>query len=175
MNTKDFQVVNKSLPKVDGINLVTGSAKYTDDFDLPGTLYAKVLTSPYPHARILSIKSERAKALSGVHAVLTHKDLKPVRHTTAGQSYPEPSPYDTVILPDKARYVGDRVAFVAAQSVAAAEEALDLIKVEYEELPALLDMEEAVTRADVLVHEEPDPRGIGQVRYAAAVDIEEIV
>ena len=157
---KTLQTVNKSLPKVDGVNLVKGSAKYTDDFDMPGMLYAKVLTSPHPHAKILNINTEKAKALPGVHAVLTHKDLKPVRHTTAGQSYPEPSPYDRVILDNKVRFVGDRVAVVAAESLSIAEDALKLIDVEYEVLPAVFDMEEAMKPDAPVIHDEEDSTGI---------------
>jgi len=160
MDTKTLQIVNKSLPKVDGVNLVTGSAKYTDDFDMPGMLYAKVLTSPHPHAKILNINMEKAKALPGVHAVLTHKDLKPIRHTTAGQSYPEPSPYDRIILDAKVRFVGDRVAVVVAESLRIAEDALELIDVEYEVLPAVFDMEEAMKSGAPIIHDEEDSTGI---------------
>ncbi len=103
MSANNLQVVNTSLSKVDGVSLVTGAAKFTDDFTMPGMLYAKILTSPHPHARIISINTEQAKAVPGVHAVLTYNDVKPIRHTKAGQSYPEPSPYDRVILENKVR------------------------------------------------------------------------
>ncbi|MBD3309200.1 molybdopterin-dependent oxidoreductase [candidate division KSB3 bacterium] len=155
-------VVNKSLPKVDGIQLVTGSAKYTDDFDLPGLLHAKVLTSPHPHARIKHIQIDRASELPGVHAVLTHQNLPlpQLRHTRAGQSYPEPSPYDHVILDEKVRFVGDRVAVVAAESLRIAEQALQLIEVEYELLPAVFDMQQAMNPGAPIIHDEADATGI---------------
>ena len=160
MSAKNLQVVNASLPKVDGVSLVTGSARYVDDFTMPGMLYAKILTSPHPHARIASINTERAKALPGVRAVLTYKDLKPIRHTKAGQSYPEPSPYDRVILDNKLRFIGDRVAVVAAETLRIAEGALQLIEVEYEVLPAVLDLEEAMKPGAPIIHDEKDASGI---------------
>lgn len=160
MSTKNLQIVNTSLSKVDGVSLVTGSAKYTDDFTMPGMLYAKILTSPHPHARIISINTERAKAVPGVHAVLTYKDVKPIRHTKAGQSYPEPSPYDRVILENKVRFIGDRVAVAAAETLRIAEEALQLIEVEFEVLPAVLDLEEAMQPGAPVIHDEQDAAGI---------------
>jgi putative selenate reductase molybdopterin-binding subunit len=160
MNTQDYRIVHQSLPKVDGINLVTGTAKYTDDFTMPGILSAKVLTSPHPHARILQMNTTKAKALPGVHAVLTYQDVKPIRHTTAGQSYPEPSPYDRVILDNKVRFVGDRVAVVVAESLKIAEAALHLIEVEYEILPAVFDMEEAMQPGAPVIHDEENATGI---------------
>ncbi|MBZ5630662.1 MAG: 2Fe-2S iron-sulfur cluster binding domain-containing protein, partial [Acidobacteriia bacterium] len=134
-------VVGHSLQKTDGVKLVTGRPCFTDDIHLPGMLIGKILPSPHAHARIKRIDVRKARALPGVHAVLTYKDVPRVAHTTAGQSWPEPSPYDTYLLDSKVRFVGDRVAAVAAESRAIAEEALRLIKVEYEVLPAILDME----------------------------------
>lgn len=160
MKTKELRVVNTSVPKVDGPDLVTGSAKYTDDFNMPGLLHAKILTSPYAHARIVSMNTTKAKALPGVHAVLTHTDVPKVRHTKAGQSYPEPSPYDRVILDHKVRFVGDRVAVVAADRLDTAEKALELIEVEYEILPAVFDVEEAMQPGAPRIHDEEDARGI---------------
>ncbi len=98
MDTTQLHIVNKPFQKVEGKSLVTGSARYTDDFTLPGMLHAKLLLSPHPHAKIMRINTEKAEALPGVHAVLTYKDITPVRHSTAGQSWPEPSPYDRLIL-----------------------------------------------------------------------------
>ena len=153
---KNLHIVNTSLPKVDGFDLVTGSAKYTDDFTMPEMLYAKVLTSPHPHARITGIDIDKAEALPGVHAVLTYKDVKPIRHTRAGQSYPEPSPYDHLILENKVRFVGDRVAVVAAETLRIAEDALKLIDVTYEVLPSVFDMEEAIKPGAPVIHDEED-------------------
>ncbi len=167
--------VGVSVAKTDGRALTRGEPVFTDDIAPPGLLHAKVLGSPHPHARIRRVDKSRALAHPGVVAVLCHQDVKPILHTRAGQSHPEPSPYDTVVLPDKARFVGDRVAVVAARSLQAAVEALSLIDVEYEPLPALLDPEEALRRADVLIHEQPDPRGIaegGRSNVAARIDIQ---
>ncbi len=166
--------VGESVTKIDGWKLARGEPVFTDDFQRPGMLYAKVLRSPHPHARILKVDSSRALQHPGVVAVLWHRDVKPILHTRAGQSYPEPSPYDTVLLPEKARFVGDRVAIVAAESLCAAEEALGLIEVDYQELPAILNPEEALARTDVLIHEQPDPRGIseaGRSNVAARIDL----
>lgn len=153
-------IVGKNVRKVDGIELVTGRPAFADDLHLPGMLYGKILPSPHAHARILRIDTRPALALPGVHAVLTYKDVPRVAHTTAGQSWPEPSPYDTYLLDSKVRFVGDRVAAVAAESRAQAEEALRRIKVEYQVLPAVLDMEHAMDAGAAVIHDEPDSKGI---------------
>ena len=180
MSIEHVQVVKTSVEKVDGVKLVTGAAKYTDDFDRPGLLHAKLLFSPHPHAKILSINTEKAEALPGVAAVLTYKDVKPVRHTKAGQSYPEPSPYDRLILDRKVRFIGDRVAVVAAESLKIAEQALELIDVEYDVLPPVLDMEAAMQPGAALIHDEEDATGIYDVarnvaayKRAEAGDVEQ--
>ena len=110
-------------------------------------LYAKVLHSPHAHARIKKIDITRAKELKGVAAVLTWQDLPRVVYSTAGQSDPIPGPLDTFSLDNKVRFVGDRVAFVAAETPEIAEKALSLIEVEYETLPAILDSREAMKPA----------------------------
>ena len=149
-------VVGRNVRKVDGVKLVTGGAAFTDDVQIPGMLHGKILPSPHAHARIRRIDTSKAKALPGVHAVLTYKDVPRVPHTTAGQAWPEPSPYDTYLLDSKVRFVGDRVAAVAAESRAIAEKALGLIEVEYEILPAVLDMEQAMAPGAPVIHDEPD-------------------
>jgi putative selenate reductase molybdopterin-binding subunit len=153
-------IVGKNLRKVDGYKLVTGRPAFTDDIRLPGLLHGKILPSPHAHARIKRIDTRKALALPGVHAVLTYKDVPRVPHTTAGQSWPEPSPYDTYLLDSKVRFVGDRVAAVAAESRAIAEEALRLIEVEYEVLPAVLEIEQAMADGAPVIHDEPDSKGI---------------
>lgn len=153
-------VVGRRVRKVDGFKLVTGKTAFTDDIALPGMLIGKILGSPHAHARIKRIDTRRAKALPGVHAVLTYQDVPRVPHTTAGQAWPEPSPYDTYLLDSKVRHVGDRVAAVAAETRAIAEEALRRIEVEYEVLPAVLDMEHAMDRGTAVIHDEPDSTGI---------------
>src|SRR5208282_1169298 len=167
MSTK-HSVVGKNLRKVDGYKLVTGRPAFTDDIHIPGLLYGKILPSPHAHARIKRIDTSKAKALPGVHAVLTYKDVPRVPHTTAGQSWPEPSPYDTYLLDSKMRLVGDRVAAVAAESRAIAEEALRLIEVEYEVLPAILEIEQAMAEGAPVIHDEPDSKGIHDAKHNLA-------
>lgn len=158
--TIECSIVGKNVRKVDGIKLVTGRPAFTDDIHISRMLYGKILPSPLAHARIKRIDTRKAKALAGVHAVLTYKDVPRVPHTTAGQSWPEPSPYDTYLLDSKVRFVGDRVAAVAAESRAIAEKALRLIKVEYEVLPCVIDMEHAMDPGAPVIHDEPESTGI---------------
>src|SRR5579862_2886197 len=154
--TSNHSSVGKNVRKVDGFKLVTGRPAFTDDIHLPGMLHGKILPSPHAHACIKRIDTSKAKALPGVHAVLTYKDVPRVPHTTAGQSWPEPSPYDTYMLDSKVRFVGDRVAAVAAENRAIAEQALKLIEVDYEVLPAVLDMEQSMAPGAPVIHDEPD-------------------
>jgi len=151
-----LRVVGKPEQKVDALKLVQGRPAFAADVELPGMLYAKVLRSPYAHARIRRIDASRARALPGVHAVLTHQDIPRVVFSTAGQSDPIPGPLDFVSLDSKVRYVGDRVAFVAAESPEIAEKALRLIEVEYEPLPAVLDPRQAMAPGAPVIHDEPD-------------------
>ena len=165
--------VGRNVTKIDAFKMVRGEPVYTDDVHPIGMLWAKVLGSPHAHARIVSVDASRALALPGVVDVAWHAQVKAIPHTRAGQSHPEPSPWDTVILPEKARFIGDRVAVVVAESLEIAEKALGLIEVRYEQLPALTDMDEAHRRTDVLIHEVPDPRGIaegGRSNVAARID-----
>jgi len=159
-NMSETHVVGKPQVKVDGDKLVRGRPVFTDDFRLEGMLYGALLTSPYAHARIKSIDTSRAKALAGVEVILTHEDIRRVKYASGGQSYPQPPPYDQVSLDNKVRHVGDRVAVVAAQSPAIAEKALKLIEVEYEELPLVLDPEEAMQDGAPVIHDEIDTEGI---------------
>src|SRR5437764_7537867 len=107
--------------------LVTGAPVYAAEYEQPNMLHARILHSPHAHANILHIDTSKANALPGVRAVLTHEDLPRVAHSTAGQPYPETSPYDAYLLDRRVRYVGDWVAFVAADTPAIAEEALSMI------------------------------------------------
>ncbi len=147
---------SKSVKKVDALSMATGRALYVDDFQVPGMLIGKVLRSPHAHAKILKIDASEAKKIPGVVCVLTHKDVPRIPHTTAGQGYPEPSPYDTFILDNKVRYVGDRVAAVAAETRDAAERAIRAIDVTYEVLPAVLDCERAMDPDAPKIHDEDD-------------------
>ncbi len=152
----ETNVVGKPEKKVDAAKLVQGKPAFTDDIELRGMLYAKVLHSPVAHARIKRIDVSKARALPGVHAVLTYHDIPRVVYSTAGQSDPIPGPLDTFSLDSKVRFVGDRVAFVAAESEEIAEHALELIEVEYEELPAILDPREAMKPGAPRIHDEPE-------------------
>lgn len=151
-----YAAVGKPVPKVDAVKLALGRSAFTEDLELRGMLVGKVLHSPLAHARILRIDASKARALPGVAAVLTHEDLPRVVYSTAGQSDPIPGPLDCFSLDNKVRFVGDRVAFVAAESEAIADAALELIEVEYEELPAIIDMGEALTPGAVRIHDEPE-------------------
>jgi len=165
------RIVGQRARKVDGFKLVTGRTAFTDDIALPGLLVGRILGSPHAHARIRGIDVSRARALPGVHAVLTYQDVPRVPHTTAGQAWPEPSPYDTYLLDAKVRFVGDRVAAVAAESRAIAEEALRRIEVDWEVLPPVLDMEHAMDPGAPVIHDEPDATGIRDAARNLAGDI----
>ncbi len=159
--TDGWQVVGKPEKKVDAVKLAQGKPAFAADllgadYPMRGMLYAKVLRSPHAHALIKRIDTSKAKALPGVAAVLTWQDIPRVVYSTAGQSHPIPGPLDTFSLDRKVRFVGDRVAFVAAESVEIAEAALRLIEVEYEPLPAVLDKEEAMKPGAPVIHDEPE-------------------
>ena len=153
---KETLQVGYPLEKVDAMGLVTGTQKYVEDIDMPqNLLHIKVLGSPYAHAEIKKIDVEEAKKMPGVVVIYTYKDLPRVMRTTAGQGFPEPSPYDTPTLDKKVRYVGDRVAIVAAETEEQAIEACRKIKVEYKVLDPVLDTEEAMTSKSI-IHDEKD-------------------
>jgi CO/xanthine dehydrogenase Mo-binding subunit len=142
--------VGQSVPRVDGLEKVTGRVEYTINMEIPGMLHVKVLRSPHPHARIVAIDASRAERFRGVRAVLTREDLKSSRV----DPYYGPVVRDQPIVAiDRVRYVGDVVAAVAAVDEQVAEEALELIAVEYEELPAVLDVAEAMRPGAPLLHE----------------------
>ena len=137
--TDKYSVFGKSLPLIDSFEKVTGGLKFAGDLlGLPGTLYAKVLRSPHAHARIVKIDATKAEALPGVHAVITYKNTPDKDWTCLAQNW-YGHVFDKVV-----RYVGDEVAAVAAIDEDTAEKALELIEVEYEELPAVFGVEEAI-------------------------------
>ncbi len=132
-----MDVISRSVPPQEVTEKVTGVAKYTDDYTFPDMLFARTLRSPYPHARILSINTDKAKSLAGVHAVLTYKDIPGENlHGLVYRDWP-------VLCHDVVRYTGDAVAIVAADSEDIATEALSLIDVAYEPLPVVGDPEYA--------------------------------
>ncbi len=148
--------VGKPTKKVDAQKLVQGKPSFVADFIGRDTLVAKVLFSPVAHARIKHIDVSQARSLDGVAAVLTYKDIPRVIYSTAGQSDPIPGPLDAFSLDHKVRFVGDRVAFVAAETIEIANQALKLIEVEYEELPKILDMDDAMKPGTIQIHDEPE-------------------
>jgi len=168
-----YSAVGRRTPKTEGLGLVSGRAKYTDDFTAEGMLYGRIKRSPHAHARIKSIDTSKAKALPGVHCVLTHEDVPRVPYTSAGQNYPEPSPYDMFMLDTKVRFVGDRVAAVAAETPLLARKACDLIDVQYEELTPILDPADAMKDGAPRIHDEPDASGIEDAsrNLAARIDL----
>jgi len=150
-----MKYVRNSHPKKDGMQLVQGYPVYTDDLAPKNALIVKVLRSPHAYARIKNIKTDAAKKIPGVVEVLTWKDVPRIPYTRAGQCYPELSAYDKFILDEYVRHVGDDVAIVAAKDEATADKALRLLRVEYEVLDPILDMEEAVDH-ETIVHPEPE-------------------
>jgi putative selenate reductase molybdopterin-binding subunit len=156
----ETKVVGKGETKVDAIKLAKGNPAFVDDIEMRGMLYARLLTSPHAHARILDIDDSEALALPGVRAVIHYKNVARVKYASGGQSYPNPPPYDQVSFDNKVRYVGDRVAAVAADTIEIAEAALKLIKVDYEVLPAIFDEREAILPGAPIIHDEADTEGI---------------
>jgi 4-hydroxybenzoyl-CoA reductase alpha subunit len=154
-----FSIVGQRVTRVEGYEKVTGEARYVADIVLPGMLIGRILRSPYPHARILKIDTSKAEKLRGVRAVVTADDT--IKRGW-GAFFPDQYPLSV----GKARYVGEEVAAVAAIDRDIAEEALSLIEVEWEELPAVFDAEEAMQEAAPLIHEDK-PRNI-----AMTIDIE---
>lgn len=149
-----MKIVNKSTKKIDGVGIITGRPLYTDDLVINNnSLIVKLLRSPHAYARIADIDTSIAKKVPGVEAIFTYHDVPNTMFTLAGQSYPEPSPYDRKILDEYVRYVGDPVAIIAALDEKTAEKAMKLIKVKYEVLEAVIDYEKALD-SDILVHRE---------------------
>jgi 4-hydroxybenzoyl-CoA reductase subunit alpha len=146
-----YSVIGTRVHRVDGPEKVTGSAKYTFDIVLPNMLYGKILRSPYPHAKILSIDTSKAEKLVGVKAVVTGKDTLGKKQGI-WRRFPELCD-EEILCREKVRYVGDPVAAVAAIDEDTAEEALDLIDVEYELLPAVFDPLEAIKEDAPSIHE----------------------
>src|SRR6266545_2381352 len=142
----ELAVIGRSYPRVDAREKVTGRAVYTYDMAFPGMLYGKLLRSPYPHARIVSLDTARAKRAPGVLAVITNADVPQKKFGAFVQD-------EYALAKDRVRYVGDPVAAVAAVDEDAALEALALIEVEYEELPAVFDPEAAMQPGAPAVHD----------------------
>lgn len=147
--------VGKGVIKKDAMALVTGQPVYCDDLAPKDCLIVKLLRSPHAYAKIKSVDTSIAKRIPGIEAVYTYEDVPTSRFTLAGQSYPEPSPYDRRILENVVRYVGDEVAIVAGANEDCVDRALKAIKVDYEVLEPLLDFEKSIDNT-IVVHEEED-------------------
>ena len=153
----DFSIIGKPIALIDSAGKTTGAGKYADDLSLPGMLIGKIIHSPYPHALVKRIDASRALALDGVVAVVTGADapnkygILPVGHD------------ETALAVDKVRYVGDNVACVVAESESIAEQALELIDVEYQALPAYFDPEESMKATSDFIH--PETRGERPVNF----------
>ena len=178
MNKIILKSVGQSIRKIDGMAIATGKPVYTEDIAMKHALVVKILRSPHAFAKIISIDTSKAEQLEGVECILTYKDVPKERFTLAGQSYPEPSPYDRLILDQIVRYVGDEVAIIAAVDEKTALQAMKKIKVEYEVLKPVLDFEQALGHASV-VHPEEDLQvnfdtGLQKERNIAAAWKEEV-
>jgi CO/xanthine dehydrogenase Mo-binding subunit len=160
--------IGQSVPRADGKDKVTGAAVYTGDMKLPGMLYGKVLRSPLPHAKIRRIDSRKAEAIAGVLAVLTRENLRAAAPLHGAYVKDQP-----VIALEKARYAGDVVAAVAAADERIAEEALRAIEVDYEELPAVLTVDEALREGAPLVHESLEGRKQSEYGKGASAVVHE--
>lgn len=172
-----MKYVNQPIRKKDAMALVTGKPVYTDDIAPKDCLVVKVLRSPHAHAEILEIKKDIAEKLPGIVCVLTYEDVPQKRFTMAGQTYPEPSPYDRLILDKRVRFVGDAVAIVAGKTEKAVDQAMKVIKVKYDVLEAVLDFHEAKDNP-ILVHPEDNwqalcPVGADNKRNLCASGLEE--
>ena len=166
----DLALIGTPMRKIEGLDKSTGRAIYTDDIVLPGMLHGKILRSPYPHARIVSIDVSEAKKLEGVHAVITGEDI-PTKYGIipwTADEYP--------LCTDRVRYIGDGVAAVAAVDEDQAIRALELIQVEYEELPAFLDPYEALAAdgSTPYVHEPKKEGGNGNVTKQVQLEFGEV-
>lgn len=155
MEHKEYKAINKSVRKKDSMQLLLGKPVYTDDVTPDGALVVKILRSPHANAIVESINTTAAKLVPGVVDIYTWEDVPQTRFAIAGQTYPEPSPYDRLIIDRHVRFAGDVVAIIAAETEKAALKAMKLIKVKYEVLEAVLDFRTAKDNS-VLVHPEED-------------------
>ena len=155
MEHKDYKAINKSVRKKDSMQLLLGKPVYTDDVTPNDALVVKILRSPYANAIVETINTVAAKKVPGVVDIYTWEDVPQTRFAIAGQTYPEPSPYDRLIIDRHVRFAGDVVAIIAAETESAALKAMKIIKVKYQVLDAVLDFRCAKDNS-VLVHPEDD-------------------
>lgn len=148
-----FKYVNKPVEKIDGLALVTGSEQYSGDFNFNGMLHVSIMHSGYAHALIEELDDSAARNMTGVVEILSYKNVNNILYTTAGQGYPEPSPYDTFLFGNVMRFVGDNVCAVAAESKEIADAALKKIKVKFKRLKSLVDFENAED-SKIIIHKD---------------------
>ena len=155
MEHKEYKSINKSVRKKDSMQLLLGKPVYTEDVTPDDALVVKILRSPHANAIVESINTAAAKKVPGVVDIYTWEDVPQTRFAIAGQTFPEPSPYDRLIIDRHVRFSGDAVAIIAAETEKAALKAMKLIKVNYQVLDAVLDFRTAKDNA-TLVHPEDD-------------------
>jgi CO/xanthine dehydrogenase Mo-binding subunit len=143
-----YKFVGKPIPRLEGADKVSGKTRYAADIEIPGALWAKILRSPLPHARIVNVDTSRAAKLPGVHAIMTGADIPPVMTGLRMKDMP-------LLARERVRFVGEPIAAVAANSVALADEALNLIDVQYEELPYVTDPLKAIEPGAPVLHDNP--------------------
>ena len=159
MEGKTYQSVGQPVRKKDAMALLLGKPAYVDDVTPRDCLVVKVLRSPHAHALIEEIDTSAAMKVPGIAAIFTYRDVPQKRFTMAGQTYPEPSPYDRLILDQRVRFVGDAAAIVAGETEQAVDRAMKLIRVRYQVLEAVLDPHEALD-GPILVHPEDNWRSL---------------
>jgi 4-hydroxybenzoyl-CoA reductase alpha subunit len=164
---KKYSIINTRLQRVDARAKVTGDARYTDDLSMPNMLYGALLQSPLAHARIEKIDTSKAKKLFGVSEVVTAEEAGLVKFGVSPARYDE-----TIFCSDKVRYIGDEIAAVAAIDLETALEAVSMIKVDYEELPPLLDAFDAIREGAPAIHDD-FPNNIGAEVHQEFGDVEE--
>jgi len=164
---KKYSIINTRLQRVDARAKVTGDARYTDDLSMPDMLYGALLQSPLAHARIEKIDTSKAKKLFGVSEVVTAEEAGLVKFGVSPARYDE-----TIFCSDKVRYIGDEIAAVAAVDLETALEAISMIKVDYEELPPLLDAFDAIREGAPAIHDD-FPNNIGAEVHQEFGDVEE--
>ena len=155
MQHKEYKAINRPVRKKDSMQLLTGKPVYVDDITPKDALVVKILRSPHANAIVQEINTTAAKKVPGVVDIYTWKDVPQTRFAIAGQTYPEPSPYDRLILDRHVRFSGDAVAIIAAETEKAAMKAMKIIKVQYEVLEPVLDFRKAKDNP-ILVHPEED-------------------
>jgi CO/xanthine dehydrogenase Mo-binding subunit len=160
------QYVGARIPRVEDHRYLTGRARFVDDVQLPGTLHAAFVRSPYAHARIVSCDAERARSLPGVVAVVTGQELAEFPAFSTGLPRPEVNANERRVLPlDRVRFVGEAVVAVAATSRYVAEDACALVEIDWEPLPAIVDAEASLAPGAPLLHDGAPSNSFAHVEY----------